>query len=30
LRRVVFLTAGEREDERVAFAISAQMDFRTA
>ena len=29
LRRVVLLTAGEREDERVAFAISAQMDFCT-
>src|ERR1700723_3008717 len=29
LRRVVLLTAGEREDERVAFAISTQMDFCT-
>jgi hypothetical protein len=29
LRRVVFLAAGEREHERVALAISAQMDFCT-
>lgn len=24
----MFLAAGEREDDRIAFAISAQMDFR--